>query len=197
MVHFQYSHDTSGVPDPEEAFPVLSQNHIPHRSKKRILILVTVFSIVTMILAGFFLFGMIAFDNSPHANGSGSTLPVTSSAAAATTGAAKGTAAVLTKPAASQNTGTAPVPSDGIYVRVAYSGGWQGKYGTLSSTEDVSGSGEKVFHVVDVQEPVIATFQKSDASSGGMVVEIYRDGQNVQSGSTSDPTGTVSISAEV
>jgi len=169
-------------------------------SRKNGGLVVAVAILVFAVSAVFFLFpGMMAIDNSTHVMASGEPhqpVPVvTTTPRALVKGGGQATGTV--NPAAVLPDETGAVPPDGIYVRVAYSGTWQGNYGTVSSTAQVKSSGEKIYPVTDRQEPVVASIKKTDTAGGDLVVGIYCDGQEVKSASTSDPAGSVSVTAEV
>jgi len=169
-------------------------------SRKKGKLAVAAAILVFMVSAVFFFFpGMMAIDNSTHVMAYGEAqqpVPVTASTPGELV-KGNGQATGQVAPAAALRSGTGAVPTDGIYVRVAYSGTWQGSYGTRSSTAQVKSSGEKFYPVTDRQEPVVASIKKTDNSGGDLTVGIYCDGQEVKSGSTSTPSGSVSITAEV
>ncbi|MFA5221799.1 MAG: zinc ribbon domain-containing protein [Methanoregula sp.] len=165
-------------------------------SGKKGIVFIVVAALFVAITAGYFLFpGIIFLDNSTHIPASGAVLPGTPTPQEPVKGSVQtsGSAGSIVP----QPSGSVPVPSDGIYIRVTYSGAWQGSYGTASDQTPVTSSGEKVYRVADAQEPVIARIQKIDNSDRELVVGIYCDGQMVKSGTNSDPVGSVSITAEV
>lgn len=180
-----------GIPVPAHRFTM---------SRKNGGIVLSAAILVFAVSAAFFLFpGMIAIDNSTHVMASGEPQQPVPVATSTPRALVKGSGQV-TDPAdtaAALPDGTGAVPPDGIYVRVDYSGTWQGSYGTVSSTAQVKGSGEKMYPVTDRQEPVVASIRKTDNGDGDLVVGIYCDGQEVKSAGTSDPAGSVSITAEV
>jgi hypothetical protein len=85
----------------------------------------------------------------------------------------------------------------GVYVRVNYTGSWSGTYGVNGDTRSAQYSGEKIFQIENAQGSVSASFQKEDSSDQKLAVEIYNNGKIVGSGSSTDPHGTVAITAEV
>ncbi len=87
------------------------------------------------------------------------------------------------------------VPSEGVSLRVSYLGAWDGTYTVDGVTEPLKRSGEYVMALENATGTVDATFTKLDTSSHELVVEIYKNGALLKSGSTTDPKGKVSISA--
>jgi hypothetical protein len=141
-------------------------------------------------------------------------VPVTSLPAAVTPGAATRVSAdstglpTLTTLAASSSGAidADPISQDlnfilsckcGVYVRVDYPGSWSGTYGVNKDTRSAQYSGEKIFQIENAQGTLSALFQKEDASGQKLLVEIYNNGKIVGSGSSTDPKGTVAITADV
>jgi len=95
-------------------------------------------------------------------------------------------------------TTTAPaVPTTGVYVRISYIGGWKGTYGMPAALQTVDKSGDRFYEIENAKGPVQATFEKLDGSTRHeLVVEIYKNGQLLTSGKTSDAFGKVTVSAD-
>jgi len=95
-------------------------------------------------------------------------------------------------------TTTAPaVPTTGVYVRISYIGVWKGTYGMPAALQTVDKSGDQFYEIENAKGPVQATFEKLDGSTRHeLVVEIYKNGQLLTSGKTSDAFGKVTASAD-
>ena len=105
-----------------------------------------------------------------------------------------------TSPSTTTNTTTAPASTSssssgasGVQVQVIYSGSWSGNYGDVSGSQSVDGTGSKTFSM-DNPDIVSAVFQKSGGGSGTLTVNIIKDGQVVETKSTSAEYGVVSVS---
>jgi len=89
------------------------------------------------------------------------------------------------------------VPADGVWVRVNYMGSYKGTYGMPSDLQAAEESGDRLFEVVNGTGTIKATMEKKDSSSKrDLVVEIYKDGKLLKSGSVTAAFGKVSISAD-
>ena len=109
------------------------------------------------------------------------------------------TTAVTTQPtqATPEPTAAVAIPQQGVWVRVKYPGTFKGTLGTAASQDEVSDSGDK-FYVIATSEGIVqATIQKADGSGDELVVEVYKDGSLVKSGSTTVPKGTVELTADL
>lgn len=90
------------------------------------------------------------------------------------------------------------VPTQGVFVRVSYIGGFSGEYGMEGNMTTARNSGDRFFEVENATGTVTATFHKEDSSSRhDLVVEIFRDGQSLQSASNSSSYGEASVTAAV
>lgn len=165
-------------------------------------IIVTAAILVFAVIAVFFILpDMMAVGNStPNHTVSVTTLQTHASATITPRETVKGTTVQPTtsqKAIVSVPSGTGAVPPEGMFIRISYSGAWQGSYGTSSSPVQAKGSGEKIYPVDYQGEPVIANIHKTDNAGGDLVVIVYSDGQEIERGSTSAPAGSVSVSAEI
>jgi hypothetical protein len=87
------------------------------------------------------------------------------------------------------------IPSTGVYVHVNYLGGFKGSYGLMEAITTVPGnSGDRVWEVENASGTVQATFEKLDGSSHELLVEIYKDGRALTSGTTTVGHGSVALS---
>ena len=127
-------------------------------------------------------------ESSSGGTGTGSSTVATTATTSAST-----TAVVV------HTTAAPTIPSDGVYVNVSYIGAWKGTYGISGSTTSVARSGTAILEIEDAKGTVEATFQKNDASTKPWVlsVQIYKDGSLLKSGTTTDPQGQVSVTANV
>lgn len=90
------------------------------------------------------------------------------------------------------------VPTQGVFVHVNYIGGFSGEYGMEGNMTTTRNSGDRFFEVENATGPVTATFHKEDSSSRhDLVVEIFKDGQSLQSAGNSSAYGDVSVTATV
>lgn len=81
----------------------------------------------------------------------------------------------------------------GTQVKVTYDGSWSGAYGDENSLKSVDGKGTKTFNITGDPFVVSANFQKKDGSSKELVVEILKDGEVVETSSTSAAYGVASV----
>jgi hypothetical protein len=154
-----------------------------------IAIIIVVAAIAVFVLPGF----LNASPSSDTETPAGDSGPV---ATAVTTTAAS---SVPTTAVVVRTTAPITIPSDGVYVKVSYIGAWKGTYGETGSVKSVSRSGTALLEIEDASGTVEATFQKDDTSTKGheLLVEIYKNGTLLQSGSTTDYQGQVSVLASV
>ena len=96
-----------------------------------------------------------------------------------------------------QTTSPPAVPMTGAYVRISYIGGWKGTYGMPAALQTVDKSGDLFYEIKNAIGPVHVTAEKLDGSTRhDLVVEIYKNGQLLTSGRTSDAFGKVTVSAD-
>jgi hypothetical protein len=124
----------------------------------------------------------------------GSPSPGSSSAAPQTTLLSnKGVASITVK-----ETPAPTIPVSGVWISVDYMGGYKGTYGMPSDPQKVEDSGARLYEVVNAAGTVQANLSKKDSSTKhALTVSIYKDGQLLNSGTTSDSYGKVSITANV
>ena len=91
------------------------------------------------------------------------------------------------------------IPGTGVYVHVNYLGGFKGSYGIPDSITTVPGnSGDRVWEVENATNSTVqATFEKLDGSSHELLVEIYKDGKVLTSGTTTVGHGSVALSVDI
>jgi hypothetical protein len=118
-------------------------------------------------------------------------VPVTTTAVASSTPATSGTIVIR------ETTPAPAAPATGVYVHVDYIGGWKGTYGMPSDLQKAELSGDRFLEIVNATGPVQATFEKLDSSTKhALVVEIYKNGGLVTSGTSSAALGKVTVSAD-
>jgi hypothetical protein len=91
------------------------------------------------------------------------------------------------------------IPPTGIYVHINYLGGFKGSYGIPDMITAVPGnSGNRVWEVENATNTTVqATFEKLDGSSHELLVEIYKDGKALTSGTTTVGHGSVALSVDM
>ncbi len=91
------------------------------------------------------------------------------------------------------------IPATGIYVHVNYLGGFKGSYGIPDAVTTVPGnSGDRVWEVENATNSTVGvTFEKLDGSSHEILVEIYKDGKALSSGTTTVGHGSVTLSVNM
>lgn len=89
------------------------------------------------------------------------------------------------------------VPQEGVYIKVSYLGGFAGTYGMEGNITSTRNSGDRVFIVEDAAGEVTATFHKEDSSQHEITVEIWKDGNVLQSAKNSSAFGEASVISAV
>jgi hypothetical protein len=91
-----------------------------------------------------------------------------------------------------------PVPPKGVFLNVTYLGSYTGSYTVNGNTMPIKNSGPHQFEIEDPKGSISATVRKNEPSTQlEMIVELIRDGQKVNSGSSKEPYGEVSIGMNV
>jgi zinc-ribbon domain len=91
-----------------------------------------------------------------------------------------------------------PIPATGVYIHVNYLGGFEGSYGMTDALTTVPGnSGDRLWEVENANGTVQAEFTKQDGSARELLVEIYRDGTSLTSGTTTIGHGSVALSVNL
>lgn len=112
--------------------------------------------------------------------------------------AAQQTAAAVVAPPVIKTQIPVTTPTDGVYVKVSYLGGFAGTYGMEGNMTTMRNSGDRFFPVEDAAGEITATFHKEDASTRHEItVGIWKDGNALTTASNSSAYGEVSVSAMV
>jgi len=145
---------------------------------------VALFVILLVAAGAFFVLPMLNNDTVPSGIGDITPTPIPASL----TVLPSGTIVIKETPAPA-------IPPKGVYVHVNYLGGFKGSYGLPESITTVPGnSGDRVWEVENASGTVQATFEKLDGSSHELLVEIYKDGRALTSGTTTVGHGSVTLS---
>ncbi len=94
---------------------------------------------------------------------------------------------------------TAPaVPATGVYAHISYLGSWKGTYGMPAALQTIANSGDRFYEIENATGPVEVNIEKLDGSARhDLVVEIYKNGGLLTSGTTSAGFGKVTVAADV
>jgi hypothetical protein len=89
------------------------------------------------------------------------------------------------------------IPTNGVWVRVIYSGNFTGTVGTTGKMRLVTGSVDQFYQVPTIDGTVEAQIQKLDGSGNLLTTEVYKNGQVVKSGSITAPRGTIDLRVDL
>jgi hypothetical protein len=84
------------------------------------------------------------------------------------------------------------IPMDGIWVRVVYTGSYNGKVGNPGSLQSVQGSGDQIYKIKNAGL-VQLQINKNDNSGNPLTVEIYRNGELMTHQVRSAPMGSIEL----
>jgi hypothetical protein len=90
-----------------------------------------------------------------------------------------------------------PVPPTGVWAKISYTGNYTGTIATNGMQRDVSGSGNKILQLVIASGMIESSITKEDGSAMPLSLEIYKDGERVDLGTTTRPGGSVQIQTMV
>lgn len=86
----------------------------------------------------------------------------------------------------------------GVQIKISYPGEWSASVGDQDTTTSYKGTGDDVINVDDSKYDVIAAaVQKTDGSSDKLKVKIIKDGDTLDSESTTEDFGVVTVSATI
>jgi hypothetical protein len=194
----------SGIPDTTttpQAAPVAPQApgsllSTPPPPRKISFTLLAVLAIVVIaIIAGAFVFtqgqtGTPAVTPTPQATLPAATVSPTTVATAATTVVPASTPQQAATP-------SALIPASGVWVKVTSSGKFTGAVGTPGRLRDVADSGDHFYQISTSDGPVVVSIQKSEGSTAGLAVDIYKDGILMKHAATNAPKGMIEFQASV
>jgi len=103
-------------------------------------------------------------------------------------------------PAVSSTPGAPAVltpPDTGVYLRVTYSGKYNGTAGAPGRFRDIADSGNHLYQLSVRDMIVRSTIQKQDAGGGKLTVELFSEGKLLRTESTSAPKGIVDFSVDL
>ena len=159
--------------------------------KQTILTMAVVLVAILIVAAGaLFIYPILTSGGStvPSGSGDGTPTPVSTSS----TIRPSGTIVIKETPAP-------VIPQKGVYIHVNYMGGFKGSYGIPDTITTVPGnSGDRVWEVENATNSTVqATFEKLDGSSHELLVEIYKDGKILTTGTTTVGHGSVALSVDI
>lgn len=189
----------SESPAPQEPEPEKPRRRGGSRPWKKILLAaVAVVIVIAVIAVGIVVvYPMLSKGGSPSAvtpgeSSSSASVTPTASPQGQSPSAQSTWAAVV--PTATQ---TAVIPPTGVWVHVNYIGGFKGTYGLSSELQSMTGSGDRVYEILNATGPVQANFDKTDSSvRHPITVEIYKEGKLLTQGTTSAAYGKVALAAD-
>ena len=147
--------------------------------------------VILLLAAGaLFVYPMLTSDNPATPSGSGDVSPATTSTSSPVV--AIGTVKV-------KETQAPVIPPTGVQVHVNYLGGFKGSYGMTDAITTVPGnSGDRVWVVENATNGTVhASFEKLDGSTHELVVDIYKDGKLLTSGTTTVGHGSVTLAVDM
>lgn len=89
------------------------------------------------------------------------------------------------------------IPSDGVCVRIQYLGSWSGAIGMPDALQDIRDNGERIICIENADDMVTAEIKKGDSTSNKITVELFRNGQMIATGDTTDPGGSVILTGSL
>ena len=84
------------------------------------------------------------------------------------------------------------IPPDGIWVRVVYTGNYNGRVGNPGSLQSVKGSGDQIYKIKN-DGLVQLQINKNDNTGNPLTVEIYRNGELMRHQVRSAPMGSIEL----
>ena len=84
------------------------------------------------------------------------------------------------------------IPPDGIWVRVVYTGNYNGRVGNPGSLQNVKGSGDQIYKI-KTDGLVQLQINKNDNTGNPLTVEIYRNGELMTHQVRSAPMGSIEL----
>jgi DNA-directed RNA polymerase subunit RPC12/RpoP len=193
-------------PSPSRSKSILSggEPSSPHKPKRRALrlpkkrkiigLVVVLILVIAVVVGVLFIYPMITTGGTAETVPAGSTTPAVT--VTQTIAPSKGTVLLSGTLVVPVETTPPAIPATGVYVHVNYIGSWKGTYGLSGNTLSMTNSGDRVLEVVNATGTVKARFEKLDGSKHGLLVEIYKNGAILTTGSTTAANGFVALSAD-
>jgi hypothetical protein len=85
------------------------------------------------------------------------------------------------------------IPQTGVWVRVMYPLNFYGRLGNPGSLRGITGSGDRFYQMDEKNRLVQVQIYKTDNTGDRLTVEIYRNGEIIQSRSTTSPMGLIEL----
>jgi hypothetical protein len=85
------------------------------------------------------------------------------------------------------------LPQNGVWVKVRYPHSYYGWVGNTGSIRGVTGSGDQIFRIPEIEGIVQVQMYKQDNSGDTLSVEIYRDGEVISLRNVSTPMGSLEL----
>jgi zinc-ribbon domain len=157
--------------------------------------------IVALVVGALFVYPMLTRGTPAGSSETTGSTGSSASSPSGSTGSSGTASAVLSNTGVAsitvKETPSVTIPQTGVQVHISYIAGWTGSYGMPSDLQQITNSGERVYEVLNATGTIQASFTKQDTSKHTLTVEIYKNGQLLASGNTSDASGKVTVSANV
>jgi hypothetical protein len=85
------------------------------------------------------------------------------------------------------------IPQKGVWVRVGYPHSYYGWVGNTGSIRGVTGSGDQIFRIPEIEGIVQVQMYKPDNSGDTLSVVVYRDGEVISLRNVSTPMGSIEL----
>jgi hypothetical protein len=90
------------------------------------------------------------------------------------------------------------IPKNGVWLRITYPGKYSGTFGTPGNQMSVGekNTGDQFYMVSTINGPVEASIQKMDGSSDMLIIEVYKDGEQMKRETTISPKGIIDFQVD-
>ena len=157
--------------------------------------------IVALVVAAVFVYPMLTSGTNTGTSDTTSSSVSSTPTSSGSTGSSATTSAVLSNTGVAsitvKETPAIAIPQTGVQVHISYIAGWTGSYGMPDDLQQITNSGERVYEVLNATGTIQASITKQDTSKHTLTVEIYKNGQLLASGNTSDASGKVTVTTNV
>jgi hypothetical protein len=89
------------------------------------------------------------------------------------------------------------IPETGVWLKIVYQQTFSGDFGLPGRQRSVTDTGEKIYQIPVVNDPVEVTIQKEDGSADELTVEMYKDGKLIKRATTRTPHGVVEFQIDL